>query len=99
MAPTPRTTFDRRFPSIACTRCGEDRWPSTRVTPYTCQRCQEALAGRSSVVDPVPSAARQASGRRLHEAFPAGSNRPGQDLTSTRTSSQRTLSPGTRRAK
>jgi hypothetical protein len=99
MTTTPkRTTFDRRFPSIACTRCGEDRWPSTRVVPYTCQRCQQALAGQSSVVDPVPSAARQASGRRLNEALSASSNRPGQHPTLTRTSSHRTLSPGTRRA-
>jgi hypothetical protein len=82
MPPTPRTTFDRRYPATECTRCGEDRWPRIRLTtPFICQRCREALAARTSVVDPVPSPARRASGTRLQEAFRAGSNRPGPKLS------------------
>jgi hypothetical protein len=81
-----RSTFDRRYPAVTCTRCGEDRWPRLRLeTPFICQRCREVLAGRTAVVDSLPSLARQAAGRRLNEAFPAGSNRPGVDLTAGRT--------------
>jgi hypothetical protein len=51
---------------ITCIRCGEVRWPSTAIEPYTCQRCREVLAG-GNAVDPLPSeaqkAARAANGR------------------------------------
>jgi hypothetical protein len=83
----PRTTFDRLYPAIPCARCGEDRWPSTRLEPYTCQRCRETLAG-DQAVDPlgkIPTPAQKEAGRRLskarQKAISAMPNRLGQDFS------------------
>ncbi len=48
-------------PAVRCSRCGQDRWPTTRPTgPYTCQRCQEHVRG-GNAVDPRSRSARRGS--------------------------------------
>jgi hypothetical protein len=59
---------------VTCTRCREERWPTSITEPYVCQRCREVLAG-GNAVDPCPSdaqkAAQAAAGERL-KAFRVG---------------------------
>lgn len=64
-----RTNFDRRFPSIPCTRCKEDRWPSGSPDPlsFVCQRCQAAQGGRGVVVDPTTGAVKGTRNGRVRK--------------------------------
>lgn len=42
-----------RKEGVACSRCGEQRWPFKQWSePYLCGRCREALAG-GHAIDPL----------------------------------------------
>jgi hypothetical protein len=68
---------------INCFRCGQERWPTTAIQPYTCQRCREVLAGGNAIdparnLSPTPAqeAARKKAAARLaaqrHDALAHG---------------------------